>query len=287
MTRKAVFLDVDGTLVNDRGLVPDTARRAVQQARANGHLMFLSTGRSMAELWPEIVEIGFDGYIAGAGAYVEIDGEVLVHHHLTDDVVRQVVAFFGERRVEYFLESNDGLFGSDGIRPKLTELLFGGVTDEAVLAELEKGLGGFIDAIRIGADPLKTKINKVSFLDSSTSIDEIRAEFAGILEIIPTTVPMFGPNSGEMAQPGIHKAGGIELVCAHLGIDQADTIAVGDGHNDLEMLEHVALGIAMGNAPQVVKDAADDLTGTADEDGVHTAFARHGLLDPVPSTGTP
>ena len=161
------------------------------------------------------------------------------------------------------------------------------MTDEVVLAELEKGLGGFIDAIRVGEDPLATKINKVSFLDSTTRIDDIRAEFDGILEIIPTTVPMFGPNSGEMAQPGIHKAGGIELVCARLGIDQADTIGVGDGHNDLEMLEHVALGIAMGNSPQVVKDAADDVTGTADEHGVHEAFARHGLIDPLPGIGTP
>jgi Cof subfamily protein (haloacid dehalogenase superfamily) len=284
--RKAVFLDVDGTLVNDRGLVPDSARQAVQEARAHGHLMFLSTGRSMAEIWPEIVEIGFDGYIAGAGAYVEIEGQVLVHHHLADEVVRHVVDFFGERGVEYFLESNDGLFGSDGIRPKLTELLYGGITDEAILAELEKGLGGFIDAIRVGEDPFATKINKVSFLDSSTSIDAIRTEFDGVLEIIPTTVPMFGPNSGEMAQPGIHKAGGIELVCAHLGIDQADTIGVGDGHNDLEMLEHVALGIAMGNAPQAVLDAADDITGTADDDGIRTAFARHGLLG-QPGAETP
>ena len=101
MPAKAIFLDVDGTLVNDYGLVPDSARDAVRAARANGHLVFLSTGRSMAEIWPEIVEIGFDGYIAGAGAYVEISGEVLAHYHLTDDVVRHVVAFFAERGVEY------------------------------------------------------------------------------------------------------------------------------------------------------------------------------------------
>ena len=53
MTRKAVFLDVDGTLLNDRGLVPVSARAAVAAARASGHLVFLCTGRSLPELWPK------------------------------------------------------------------------------------------------------------------------------------------------------------------------------------------------------------------------------------------
>ena len=58
---KAVFLDVDGTLVNEGGLVPESAQRAVREARANGHRVFLCTGRSPAELWPQIRDIGFDG----------------------------------------------------------------------------------------------------------------------------------------------------------------------------------------------------------------------------------
>jgi Cof subfamily protein (haloacid dehalogenase superfamily) len=283
MTRKAVFLDVDVTLVNHRGIVPDSARDAVRQARANGHRVFLSTGRSMSEIWPELVDIGFDGYIAGAGAYVECDEQVLVHHHLTDEQVRHVTTYFDARGVEYFLESNDGLYGSPGVQAKLAELIYGPVTDPNVLAELEHGLGGFIDAIRVDADPLQTRINKVSFLDSDTTADQIRAEFAPAFDVIATTVPMFGPNSGEMSQAGIHKAGGIELLCDHLGIDRADTLAIGDGLNDLEMLAHVAVGIAMGDAPQAVKDVADDVTGTADAHGLHTAFVRHGLLDRTPA----
>ncbi|SDX67312.1 haloacid dehalogenase-like hydrolase [Geodermatophilus africanus] len=66
MGRKAVFLDVDGTFVNDRGVVPPSARKAVVAARANGHEVFLCTGLSMAELRGEIVEPGFDGVIASA-----------------------------------------------------------------------------------------------------------------------------------------------------------------------------------------------------------------------------
>lgn len=249
MGRKAVFLDVDGTFVNDRGLVPSTAREAVIRARANGHLVFLCTGRSLAELWDEIMEPGFDGVIAAAGGYVEYQGEVLLHRNLPVEEVQRVVEFFDRHGVSYFLEANSGLYSSRNVRARLRELIFGRVTEEDILAELEKGLGGFIDSVIVDANPVRDDINKISFLDSDVPIDSIRAEFAGAFEVIHATVPMFGPNSGEMSIPGIHKATAIELLVEHAGIPRDDTIAYGDGINDLEMLQYVNVGVAMGNAP--------------------------------------
>jgi hydroxymethylpyrimidine pyrophosphatase-like HAD family hydrolase len=61
-------------------------------------------------------------------------------------------------------------------------------------------------------------------------------------------------------------------------MDRADTIAIGDSYNDLEMLHHAAVGIAMGDAPQAVKDVADEVTASTVEDGVRLAFVRHGLV---------
>lgn len=278
MTATAVFLDVDGTLVNDRGEVPDTAAWAVQRARANGHRVFLCTGRSTSQLWPEIVEIGFDGVVAAAGGFVEVGGEVLANRGIPVDEVRHVVEFFGARGVDYLLESNAGLFGSAHIRDRLRQLFFSTVTDEDVLAGMERGLSGFIDSIAVGVDPLDRPINKVLFLDSDVTLDEVRAEFAGTFEVIPASVPMFGPNSGELAQIGVHKASGIALITEHLGIAREQTLAIGDNFNDREMLEMAGVGIAMGNAPESVKDIADEVTGTPDEGGIRAAFARHGLL---------
>lgn len=277
-TRWAVFLDVDGTLVNDRGVVPASARDAVHRARANGHLVFLCTGRSVSELWPEILEIGFDGVVAAAGGYVEVDGAVLSHRPLPIEALRRAVEFLDGRGVEYLLESNDGLHGSSGVQAELRRLLLGQITDEDVLAELERGLGGFIDSVVVGADPLMVPVNKIVFLDSDVTLDEYRAELGEVLDVTPAAVPMFGANSGELTQPGVHKAAGIEVITEHLGIARSDTLALGDGFNDLEMLRHVAVGIAMGNAPQPVRDAADHVTGTPDEGGVHSALSRFGLI---------
>ena len=119
----------------------------------------------------------------------------------------------------------------------MREVLYGGVTDENVLAELERGFAPFIDHLIVGADTLRDDINKISFLGSDVPFETIRAEFADAFDVIPTTVPQFEPNSGELAIAGVHKAGAIEILLAHLGIPVADTMAYGDGHNDLEMLD--------------------------------------------------
>jgi len=278
MDRKAVFVDVDGTLVNDRGLVPDSARVAVQRARANGHLVFLCTGRSPSQLWDEIIDVGFDGVIAAAGGYVEVGGAVLWHQNLPVEVVRRVVEFFDARGVAYFLEANTGLYGSPGVKEHMRARMFGGVTDEVIRAELQRGLGPLIDSVITGQGAERSDINKISFFDSPVSLDDVRDRFADILTLIPISVPQFGPNSGELALPGVHKASAIQTVIEHLGIDRADTLALGDGFNDLEMLAHVGVGIAMGNAPQQVKDVADDTTGSPDEDGLLTTFTKYGLI---------
>jgi Cof subfamily protein (haloacid dehalogenase superfamily) len=278
VTGKAVFLDVDGTLLNDRGLVPDSARAAVRAARANGHLVFLCTGRSLAELWGEIMDIGFDGVIAAAGGYVAVDGQVLAHQNVPVDQVRRVMEYFDARGINYFLEANSGLYGSATIKAQMRQVLYGGVTDEDVLAELERGFAPFIDHLVVGADMLRDDINKISFLGSDVPFEEIRSEFAGTFDVIPATVPQFEPNSGELAIAGVHKAGAIEILLQHLDIPVADTMAYGDGHNDLEMLAYVHVGVAMGNAHQPVKEVADDITGSPDEDGILTSFTKYGLV---------
>jgi hydroxymethylpyrimidine pyrophosphatase-like HAD family hydrolase len=81
-----------------------------------------------------------------------------------------------------------------------------------------------------------------------------------------------------MSIPGIHKATAIELLLAHAGRAREDTVAYGDGFNDLEMIEFVGTGLAMGGAlPQIVA-AADGVTGRPDEDGIRTSFAALGLI---------
>lgn len=81
----------------------------MQQARANGHRVYICTGRSRAEVYPYLWDIGLDGMIGGNGSYVEDGGEVVMHQMMTGAQCRSVVDWLHERGLPFYLESNSGL----------------------------------------------------------------------------------------------------------------------------------------------------------------------------------
>jgi Cof subfamily protein (haloacid dehalogenase superfamily) len=277
MTRKAVFLDVDGTLIDDYGQVPGSAVRAVREARTNEHLVFLCTGRSMVELTPTVLEVGFDGFVVASGAYVQVGSDVLLHERLSREAVHHVADYFEAHGGGYYFQSHDGVYASPKARDLLRSIVASHVAADPAFDELDHGLVRYVDTIIVDRDPYAMPITKAIYFDAVSPIEELRAEFTDF-EIVPSSVTVFGTSAGEMMIPGVHKATGIDVLLAHVGIDLADTIAIGDSYNDLEMLEHVAVGIAMGDAPQAVKDIADEVTTSTVEDGIHLAFVRHGLI---------
>ncbi|GGO02323.1 Cof-type HAD-IIB family hydrolase [Saccharibacillus kuerlensis] len=278
---KLVFIDIDGTLVADDGRVPESAIRACQQARANGHLLYLCTGRSKPEIYDVIWEIGFDGLIGAGGGYVECGTNTLYHKQVAPEDVRHMVDFFEENGIDFYLESNDGLYASRHLREHLIRLIYGDVnSDPDVRERMEASPHPFLDALTYGEQDLyKSDVNKVCFLEGSLPFERIKAEFTGKFEVLQCTVPMFGQNSGELAVPGVHKAVAIADVLVHLGRSVTDTVAIGDGLNDLEMLQYCAVGIAMGNAREELKAVADHVTGTLEEDGLYHSFVKVGLIE--------
>lgn len=279
---KIVFIDVDGTLVDDDGNIPVSAQEACKQARKNGHLLYLCTGRSKAEIYDSIWEIGFDGIIGAGGGYVEYGSEVLYHKKVTAEDVRHMVDFFNEHGIDFYLESNSALYASSNLQAHLERRIYGDVENDPIAREKkETKPHPFITGLTYGeTDLYKEDVNKVCFLESPVvPFERIKQEFEGKFEVIQCTVPVFGEGSGELMIPGIHKAIAIADLLGHLGMSREDTLAIGDGMNDAEMLEYCAIGIAMGNAKPGLKAIADDITGSVEEDGLYHSFVKHGLVD--------
>lgn len=238
--KKVIFMDVDGTLVNDNGVIPESAKLAISKARENGHLVFLCTGRSKAELFPEIIEIGFDGIIGAAGGFIESGQKILLHERVKKEDVKQLVKFFNQHGIDFYLESNGGLFASKNCKNHIRAIIEKLVIEKPeAKEEVERGLQPFHDCLIEGEDLVREDINKISFLGSELPIEIIREKFESKFNVIPSTVPIFGKNSGELSVPGIHKATAIAKLLQYLKIDKKDTFAYGDGLNDLEMLEFV------------------------------------------------
>ena len=109
---KIVFLDVDGTLIDYEAKLPASATKAVDQARANGHKVYICTGCSKAEILERHL-CDLDGMIGGNGAYVEDHGHVVMHQGLSKAEVKAIADWCNDRQLAFYLEANSGIYCND------------------------------------------------------------------------------------------------------------------------------------------------------------------------------
>lgn len=273
---KIVFIDVDGTLVDYENRIPRSAVTAIQEARAKGHRIYICTGRSKAEMSEELWGIGFDGMIGGNGSYVEDHGTTVLHRSLSLEQCRHIVDWLHERKLEFYLESNNGLFGSEYFageaEPAIREYSRRkGHRDGATVADI------FPDMIFDG-ELYREDVNKVSYLlNRYEDFLETRAHFP---DMEHGTWGGAGETAlfGDISVKGITKGNAVLQLLEHLGADTKDTIAFGDAKIDISMLECCEIGVAMGNGGKEIKEMADFITDDVEKDGLYKAFVMLGLV---------
>lgn len=274
--RRIVFLDVDGTIVAHDGTIPDSAAAAIRAARAAGHRVLLSTGRSPSELDPRLADIGFDGAVLAAGAFVRLGEDWVVQHAMPVAKVRRMIEVFAQLDMDYVLQARDGVFPVASRRAEMRRML--GIQDRPGL-----GPGEELDAQQVAERAPLDTIAKAIFLgQSSDAFERVRNALAADgFSVITGTIPHLGTGGGEVSLAGVNKGAAIEDLLALLQIDPERSIGIGDNNNDLEMLRVVGVGIAMGNGTAEAKSAADEITASVTQHGLAQSFARHGLLDPA------
>lgn len=275
---KIIFIDVDGTLVDYENHLPTSAVQAIRTAREKGHRVYICTGRSRAEVYDEIWDIGLDGMIGGNGSYVEDHGEILLHQLITADQCRHVVDWLHSRSLAFYLESNNGLFGSEDFetaaRPSIREYCARKGKDGAG----EMSVQDVFPEMIFGGELYRDDVNKVSFLLKSYQdhLDSVE-EFP---DLEPGTWGGKGETAlfGDLGVKGITKANAIDVLLNHLGASREDTIAFGDAKVDIAMLDCCQVGVAMGSGGDEIKAMADYVTGDVDADGLYQAFAHLELV---------
>ena len=275
---KIVFIDVDGTLVDYDNLLPISAVEAIRKARANGHKVYISTGRSRAEVYQEIWDIGLDGMIGGNGSYVEDNGQVVMHQLLTAEQSRRIVDWLHERKLEFYLESNNGLFASENFEtrgePVMQEYSARKGQDNAAKMTVRKAFPEMI----FGGELYRDDLNKVSFI--LESYDDFLAAKEAFPDLQAGTWGGVGETAlfGDLGVRGITKAHAIDELLKHIGGRIEDTIAFGDAKIDIPMFEYCDVGVAMGNGGEEIKAKADFVTDAVADDGLAHAFQRLGLI---------
>ena len=252
MSTKYVFLDIDGTLVGADGRVPESAVEAIRRARENGHKIFICSGRCRCEMHENIMCVPLDGIVGSAGAYVEIDGRVIFHRSMTEEMNARLLDYFLSRGMAILLETNGELYGND-----------------VAIRYMQENVD-YCEANGLPYDkPLYDLVQPLA--------DVVRRDLGKEFTVVDSAIDMPG-NSGEVSESGMHKGVGIETAIRYYGADMADTIGIGDGENDMGMLRTCAVGIAMGNANPILKEIADYETSAVGEDGIKNAFMHYGLI---------
>lgn len=277
---KIIFLDVDGTLINYEAKLPESAAQAVNEARKNGHRVYLCTGCSKAEiLQRNLCET--DGLIGGNGAYVEDHEQVILHQGLSKEEVKHIVDWCNDRHLGFYLEANSGMYCNDYMLEQGPETMIkyaqGKGADLSMAKEIaEAFVDGFIHVT--GKDLYREDVNKISFIlsDYQDHLDS-KEEFVGLEA---NTWGGKGETAlfGDLGPSGITKKHAIEVLLEYLHADRKNTIAFGDAKIDIEMLDYCEIGVAMGNGGPEIKAMADMITDDVDEDGLYHAFQKLNLI---------
>ena len=259
-----VFFDIDGTIISDddKHIVPESAVNAIRNARKNGHLMYINTGRTIMNVEPELRDIGFDGYVCGCGTYIECGGEVLLNRTVPKGICKDMAQLIYECDMTPVYERSDKFFIDKRIReiggfPALKQLF----------KKQGKDISHDISEEDFGFDKL------VAWYDENSNLEKFKKGVAAEFDFIDR-----GYGFCELAVKGISKGTGIEAVCKYHGIDISDAVAIGDSLNDLPMLEAVEKSVAMGNSTESLKEKASFVSTDLYDDGIEYALRHFGMI---------
>lgn len=259
--KKAVFFDLDGTLMDGTGKIPDSAKAAIRLLKENGICTFICTGRCSPFITNrELLSLPFDGIIAGCGTYVMCDNQVLFYKKVPVADVKKTVTVFAKYNIPLFLEGQKHYYLDESDEPGIP-----------FLAALKHDVGENLVSIKDHEG--NWEVSKFAAFACNDHTDDAIRELSDIYDIC-----VHGGIMIEGVPKGCSKAAAIKMVCEKLGILQENTYAFGDSPNDAEMLQFVGHGIAMGNGMPEAKAAAEYVTSSLHEDGILNACKHYSLV---------
>lgn len=257
---KAVFFDIDGTLLSHRTVkIPTSTKKAFQLLKEKGIYTFISTGRHISEMKDlPLNDLEFEGYITLNGQYCYNKEGVIYDLPINQQDINQIIA-----------EIDQNPF-------------------PCIFVEKEKMYINFNnDKVQVVQDAINTPLPEVNDIHRGYTetiyqvipydIDESKEQH--ILNLMPhCKKTRWHPLAIDIISSQGGKQNGIEKVLEYYHILQSETMAFGDGMNDIDMLEFVQIGVAMGNAHDEVKKHADYITDDIDNDGIYNALKHFQII---------
>jgi|SRR5690625_2314228 len=238
---KLIALDMDGTLLNDEGIVTEYTKSVIEQALAKNIHVVLSTGRPLPLCYPFAEELNLSSYIISSnGAEIwTVQKELLERHTIDANLMEQLWDIGTEKDHHMWIVATEELF-IDQNKPDNFQQY---------------------EWLKIGYGQLNEKEKRELIIELEKKDD--------LVEITNSSLTNIEVNKG-----GVNKAVAIESICKKINISMDEVLAAGDSLNDLKMIEQVGIGVAMENAQQVIKQSADYITESNNNNGVAKAIER-------------
>ncbi|MCI8912874.1 MAG: Cof-type HAD-IIB family hydrolase [Lawsonibacter sp.] len=255
---KAIFFDIDGTLVSfDTHRVSPAVLDALQRLREKGIKLFIATGRHRSMLSYINGVFPFDGYVTLSGQYCFCGQQVVRRNPMERAAVEELVE-----------AARSNAFSCIFLEGQEIYVNFADLPTKNMMKELDLPIPPVSDPSRalegelFQALAFLTKDRESLLLDQVPHLKTTRWH-PSFLDVIPAT-------GG--------KDHGMDAILEHFHIPLEESMAFGDGENDLTMLRHAGVGVAMGSASEVVKAGAGYITGSVEEDGIVSALKHFALL---------
>ncbi|MED3726292.1 Cof-type HAD-IIB family hydrolase [Priestia endophytica] len=281
---KAIFLDMDGTILNRYNKVSMETKEIIDDLRAQGIFVFIATGRAFDEI-EELVPEGFkvDGCITSNGMAGYVDGEAVFKHSLSLELVETIIKKARKNKVYY------ELFPYDAQRMTLKqdkqyveEEIREPKPDSVEINEWLSRKNALKEEIAWKDDVEGSEFSKFYFFSRTKEhINKWKDELNELKKEIDFTTSTSSNHNVEVMVANVNKATGIKQMLNHFGLAADEILAIGDSNNDLPMFQFASHAVAMKNASASIQEIVDDVTEfTCDEDGVYHYLSQFRLQKP-------
>jgi hypothetical protein len=258
MSKKYIFFDLDGTLIDHKtNSVPPSTLHAISELKNEGHQLIIATGRPPSLFFGIDQKLGIDSYIASNGSLVVYKGETIFKNPIKTELVQKLINYCEKNNLDMGFESDTHFClqsQNTDLPSKFCELFHIPTPEVIKNHHLDKDI-----------------YQVVLFYD--------QPDYKKFEEIFPSLSFNFSNPFGlDVNQAVGLKDVGLKVFNEVLHVPKSNMIAVGDGFNDISMLEYAGIGIAMGNARKEVKSHANFVADDIDKDGLYKMFVNLGYI---------
>lgn len=253
-----VFFDIDGTLLPEGELhIPQNTVNAIKKLKANGHVPFICTGRCYHQAKQYIEEIGAQSYIVSNGQEINLLDKEIYTYDLSNKEKEFLIKLLKDTPLNWGYETRENIY--------LMEL--------PGVEQVKKQIAGYgIMDVKVGSDKLSGQLKQIWAFGSDEEIKKIESKLLGKFKFF-----RWNENSIEIIPLEESKGKAVKKILEN-SEEKIKTYAFGDGFNDMELLEVVDVGVAMGNAREELKAVADYVTENCTDDGITKGLKEYNLI---------